>query len=106
MSDRLSYLSPKEKRALLAQLLLRKTGNLDKLLEQVAVNVENLEAEAALDPRIRPTGTVSTEVASRPERVLLTGARGFLGSVLLSELLRHTRAEIYCLVRAPNVEEG
>ncbi len=106
MSDRLSYLSPKEKRALLAQLLLRKSGNLDKLLEQVAVNVENLEAEAALDPRIRPTGTVSTEVASRPERVLLTGATGFLGSFLLSELLRHTRAEIHCLVRAPNVEEG
>jgi thioester reductase-like protein len=106
VSDRLSYLSPKEKRALLAQLLLRKTGNLDKLLEQVAVNVENLEAEAALDPRIRPTGTVSTEVASRPERVLLTGATGFLGSFLLSELLRHTRADIHCLVRAPNVEEG
>jgi thioester reductase-like protein len=106
VSDRLSYLSPKEKRALLAQLLLRKSGNLDKLLEQVAVNVENLEAEAALDPRIRPTGTVSTEVASRPERVLLTGATGFLGSFLLSELLRHTRAEIHCLVRAPNVEEG
>jgi thioester reductase-like protein len=104
VSDRLSHLSPKEKRALLAQLLLRKSGNLDKLLEQVAVNVENLEA--ALDPRIRPTGTVSTEVASRPERVLLTGATGFLGSFLLSELLRHTRAEIHCLVRAPNVEEG
>jgi thioester reductase-like protein len=106
VSHRLSYLSPKEKRALLAQLLLRKSGNLDKLLEQVAVNVENLEAEAALDPRIRPTGTVSTEVASRPERVLLTGATGFLGSFLLAELLRHTRAEIHCLVRAPNVEEG
>jgi thioester reductase-like protein len=106
VSDRLSYLSPKEKRALLAQLLLRKSGNLDKLLEQVAVNVENLKAEAALDPRIRPSGPVSTQVASRPERVLLTGATGFLGSFLLSELLRHTRAEIHCLVRAPNVEEG
>jgi thioester reductase-like protein len=106
VSDRLSYLSPKEKRALLAQLLLRKSGNLDKLLEQVAVNVENLKAEAALDPRIRPSGPVSTQVVSRPERVLLTGATGFLGSFLLSELLRHTRAEIHCLVRAPNVEEG
>jgi thioester reductase-like protein len=106
MSDRLSYLSPKEKRALLAQLLLRKSGNLDKLLEQVAVNVENLRAEAALDPRIQPTGPVSTQLASRPERILLTGATGFLGSFLLSELLRRTRAEIHCLVRAPNVEEG
>ena len=106
MSDRLSNLSPKEKRALLAQLLLRKSGNLDKLLEQVAVNVEDLKAEAALDPRIRPTGPVSTQLASRPERILLTGATGFLGSFLLSELLRRTRAEIHCLVRAPNVEEG
>ena len=106
MSERLSNLSPKEKRALLARLLLRKSGNLDKLLEQAAVNVENLKAEATLDPKIRPTGTVSKEDASRPGRVLLTGATGFLGSFLLSELLRRTRAEIYCLVRAPNAEEG
>jgi thioester reductase-like protein len=107
LSDRLSHLSAKEKRALLAQLLRKKSGkNLDKLLEQAAVDVEDLKAEAALDPRIRPTGTVSIEVASRPKRVLLTGATGFLGAFLLSELLRHTRAEIHCLVRAPNVEEG
>ena len=106
MSHRLSNLSPKEKRALLAQLLRKKSGNLNKLLEQAAVNVEDLKAEAVLDPTIRPTGTVSNEVASRPQRVLLTGATGFLGSFLLSELLRHTRAEIYCLVRAPNVAEG
>lgn len=107
MSDRLSHLSAKEKRALLAQLLRKKSGkNLDKLLEQAAVDVEDLKAEAALDPRIRPTGTASMEVASRPKRVLLTGATGFLGAFLLSELLRHTRAEIHCLVRAPDAEEG
>jgi thioester reductase-like protein len=106
VSERLSNLSPKEKRALLAQLLRKKSGTLNKLLEQVAVNVENLKAEATLDPKIRPTSTVSKEIASRPARILLTGATGFLGSFLLSELLRHTRAEIYCLVRAPNVAEG
>jgi thioester reductase-like protein len=106
VSDRLSNLSPKEKRALLAQLLRKKSGNLNKLLEQAAVDVEDLKAEAVLDPTIRPTATVSKEVASRPQRVLLTGATGFLGSFLLSELLRHTRAEIYCLVRAPNVAES
>jgi thioester reductase-like protein len=106
VSDRLSNLSPKEKRALLAQLLRKKSGTLNKLLEQVAVNVKDLKAEAALDPEIRPNGTVSTQVAPRPERILLTGATGFLGSFLLSELLRHTRAEIYCLVRAPNVAES
>jgi thioester reductase-like protein len=106
VSDRLSNLSPKEKRALLAQLLRKKSGTLNKLLEQAAVNVEDLKAEAVLDPEIRPTSTASTEVVLRPERVLLTGATGFLGSFLLSELLRHTRAEIYCLVRAPNVAES
>ena len=93
MSDRLSNLSPKEKRALLAQLLRKKTGILNKLLEQAAVNVKNLKDEAALDPEIRPTGTVLTQDA--PRRVLLTGTTGFLGSFLLSELLRHSRAEIY-----------
>ena len=106
MSERLSNLSPKEKRALLAQLLRKKAGTLDKLLAQAAINVNNLKAEAALDPEIRPTGTLSTQVAPRPERVLLTGATGFLGSFLLSELLRHTRGEIHCLVRATNFEEG
>jgi thioester reductase-like protein len=43
---------------------------------------------------------------SVPERVLLTGATGFLGSFVLIELLRHTRADVYCLVRAANAEEG
>jgi len=37
VSDRLSNLSPKEKRALLAQLLRKKSGTLDKLLKQAAI---------------------------------------------------------------------
>ncbi|QFZ19882.1 non-ribosomal peptide synthetase [Saccharothrix syringae] len=35
-----------------------------------------------------------------PERVLLTGATGFLGAHLLGELLARTDAEVHCLVRA------
>ncbi|MBB5958032.1 amino acid adenylation domain-containing protein/thioester reductase-like protein [Saccharothrix tamanrassetensis] len=35
-----------------------------------------------------------------PERVLLTGATGFLGAHLLGELLTRTDAEVHCLVRA------
>jgi thioester reductase-like protein len=103
MNDRLAGLSPQEKRALLVQTLRRKSGALDKLLDHVAVNVEDLEAEAVLDPEIQP-GQAST--ASRPERVLLSGATGFLGSFVLSELLRHTATDVYCLVRAANAEEG
>jgi thioester reductase-like protein len=105
MNDRLAGLSPQEKRALLVQTLRRKSGGLDKLLEHIAVNVEDLKAEAVLDPEIQP-GDASTGTTPQPERVMLTGATGFLGSFLLSELLRHTRMDIYCLVRAPDAEEG
>jgi thioester reductase-like protein len=105
MNDRLAGLSPQEKRALLVQTLRKKSRSLDKLLEQVAVNVEDLKAEALLDPEIQP-GNVPSLTAPGPERVLLTGATGFLGSFLLSELLRHTRTDVYCLVRASDAEEG
>src|SRR5918995_2163406 len=105
MNDRLAGLSPQEKRALLVQTLRRKSGALDKLLDHIAVKVEDLEAEAMLDPEIQP-GEASPGTASRPERVLLTGATGFLGTFVLSELLRRTRTDVYCLVRAANAEEG
>ena len=54
MNNRLAGLSPQEKRALLVQTLRRKSGALDKLLDRVAVNVEDLEAEAVLDHEIQP----------------------------------------------------
>ncbi len=103
MNDRLAGLSAKEKRALLLQTLRRKSGALDKLLDQIAVNVDDLEAEAVLDPEIQPRDAAN---GSAPERVLLTGATGFLGSFVLSELLRLTRTDVYCLVRAADAEEG
>ncbi len=34
-----------------------------------------------------------------PKAVLLTGATGFLGAFLLAELLKKTKAQIYCGVR-------
>ncbi|HVT70462.1 MAG TPA: amino acid adenylation domain-containing protein, partial [Trebonia sp.] len=37
-----------------------------------------------------------------PREVLLTGATGFLGAHLLSELLAATDARVHCLVRAPD----
>ncbi|BBC39000.1 putative modular polyketide synthase [Streptomyces graminofaciens] len=39
-----------------------------------------------------------------PRRVLLTGATGFLGSHMLLDLLRHSDAHVYCLVRAADQE--
>ncbi len=38
--------------------------------------------------------------AAAPERIVVTGATGYLGAQLLGELLRLTRASVTCLVRA------
>jgi len=63
----------------------------------------DLQAEVALDAEIRPRVPLRTAQASA---IFLTGATGFLGVHLLAELLRQTRATIYCLVRASDEEEG
>ncbi|WP_405493165.1 thioester reductase domain-containing protein [Nocardia sp. NBC_00511] len=41
-----------------------------------------------------------------PQRILLTGATGFLGSHLLLDLLRHSAAHVFCLVRADTDEDA
>jgi len=110
----LSRLSPAEKRALLATLLQRRarkapapsstqwrTGRSD----QFAVPVADLADEAVLDPTIRPE-TPAAEYPIEPRQVFLTGATGFLGAFLLHRLLRRTDANVYCLVRCADVEDG
>ncbi|MDP9861264.1 MULTISPECIES: non-ribosomal peptide synthetase [Streptosporangium] len=57
----------------------------------------DLRAEAVLPGDIARTGAPVPD--GPPERVLLTGASGFLGAYLLAGLLRATEAEIHCLVR-------
>ena len=66
--------------------------------------IRDLAVEAVLDPAIAPTA--ETRAASDMAHVMLTGASGFLGAFLLSELLRRTPATVYCLVRSPNAKEG
>lgn len=41
-----------------------------------------------------------------PNRVLLTGATGFLGTEITAELLRTTDATVYVLVRAADTAAG
>ncbi|WP_194836893.1 non-ribosomal peptide synthetase [Nocardia sp. XZ_19_369] len=41
-----------------------------------------------------------------PHVVLLTGATGFLGAHLLRDLLEHTDAQVWCLVRADTADQG
>ncbi|MEV7866695.1 amino acid adenylation domain-containing protein [Streptomyces sp. NPDC088124] len=57
-----------------------------------------LVTDTVLDDDIRP-GT-APRAATEPRKVLLTGATGFVGTHLLSELLTTTGAQIVCLVRA------
>lgn len=67
--------------------------------------VADLQTEAVLDPTIRPE-VIAIECTTEPDHIFLTGATGFLGAFLLYELLQQTQADIYCLVRSPNAEEG
>lgn len=102
----LAGLSPKEKRALLKQLLRKGGGQLRRLVSDVEViNVADLKAEAVLDPEISPEA-VPAKTVTEPAHIFLTGATGFLGSFLLAELLRRTRADVHCLVRARDAKEG
>ncbi|MFG3410371.1 thioester reductase domain-containing protein, partial [Streptomyces sp. NPDC048142] len=55
-------------------------------------------AEVRLAEDIRPAGVI-VPVTDDPRHVLLTGASGFLGSFLLRDLMRSTRATVHCLVR-------
>jgi thioester reductase-like protein len=64
----------------------------------------DLVQDAVLEPTIYPASQSS--LSQVPERVLLTGATGFLGAFLLYELLQQTTADIYCLVRADSAEAG
>jgi thioester reductase-like protein/amino acid adenylation domain-containing protein len=64
----------------------------------------DLNAEAVLDSTIHPE--IPIEHTTEPACIFLTGATGFVGAFLLDALLQQTQADIYCLVRSSNVEEG
>jgi thioester reductase-like protein len=102
---RIADLSALEKRELLVQLLQKRASKPLSLLEQFAVPATEMDAEAILDPAISPDGLVIDRV-TEPAHIFLTGATGFLGAFLLYELLEHTQADIYCLVRSHNAEDS
>ncbi|MFE2718075.1 amino acid adenylation domain-containing protein [Streptomyces mirabilis] len=63
-----------------------------------------LLADTVLDPDIRPGD--GPRVSGTPDRILLTGATGFVGVHLLVELLTSTGAEVVCTVRAASPAEA
>lgn len=64
-----------------------------------------VEQEAALAPEIHGR-ELPEDDGAEPANVLLTGATGFVGPHLLSELLATTSATIYCLVRAKSRDDA
>jgi len=64
----------------------------------------DLAAEASLPDDVRGHGAARPHRA--PQRVLLTGANGFLGAYLLRELLRRTPARVHCLLRCDDAGQG
>ncbi|MDX3752858.1 non-ribosomal peptide synthetase [Streptomyces sp. AK08-02] len=68
----------------------------------------DLRAEAVLDPAIETGSSAPYDPARAldPQHVLLTGATGFLGAYLLRGILDRTQAEVTCLVRASDAEDG
>ncbi len=65
----------------------------------------DLKADCLLDPTITPE-TPFIDSRTKPQKILLTGASGFLGAFLLHELLEQSQARIYCLVRASNPKQA
>jgi thioester reductase-like protein len=72
-----------------------------------SISATDFKAEATLAPVIYPDAeTIPDTKITEPSSIFLTGATGFLGAFLLYELLQQTHADIHCLVRSSNIEEG
>jgi thioester reductase-like protein len=64
----------------------------------------DLNSEVILDADIVPGSRGEWPFdPTKNDTFLLTGATGFLGAFLLNELLQQTSADIYCLIRAENI---
>jgi thioester reductase-like protein len=102
-------------RALELTLKLEQHWNLEVGLNTIYAN---RTPQALLDwkhaPRLEPwredlgllDGLRFSSHVSKPERILLTGATGFFGMYVLTELLKQTTAQIVCLVRARTQSEA
>ncbi|MBV9789530.1 MAG: thioester reductase domain-containing protein, partial [Chloroflexi bacterium] len=74
-------------------------------IAQICDPLIEMIADTALDFSIRPMPREDWFTAA-PKALFLTGATGFLGAFMLHDLLHVTNADIYCLVRAKNNQQG
>jgi len=74
------------------------------VINTITNHLSLIEEDALLDSTIQFPGPLSSW--AEPEGIFLTGATGFLGVYLLCELLQQTKAKIYCLVRAEDVNKA
>lgn len=65
-----------------------------------------LQREAQLPHYIAPVRGAVYQPVDEIRTVFLTGGTGFLGAYTIAEILKTTRAEIYCLVRPKRGEDG
>jgi len=75
------------------------------LMTNAETNTLDWQVEVCLDSSIQFQCPLSKHL-SEPKSIFLTGATGFLGVHLLNELLKTHTADIYCLIRCDNIEEG
>lgn len=74
-----------------------------------AISAEWLRHDVSFGPeeqRMLADATRRAIPEKETPNILLTGATGFLGSRVLSELLEQTDAKIHCIVRAPDAESA
>ncbi len=69
------------------------------------LSLDALNVEAQLDPSIN-AGDLIYKHVKEPKHIFLTGATGFVGAFLLHDLLKATSAQVHCLLRADDVEQG
>lgn len=85
------------------QTSLQTSSNPSDLANVHAVSAGDLSSEVRVQlPHISGRGLPEIP----PKTVLVTGSTGFVGALIVSELLDQTDADVYCLVRALNAESA
>lgn len=72
----------------------------------IKAKIDFLNQESQLPIKTLPASFASRAFLEQEEALFLTGTTGFFGPFLLEQLLNKTNAQVYCHIRAANLEEG